>query len=124
MWAPDLKAELAKLDAHFFKLPEDVRARGLFAFASSPPTEGGFLTTQLWDRFLPAWRARSEEPPVRSPETDAKLMAAIEEMADAPETSDRVTADDASYVLSKRKIPVSSGKWRILPPGIEDKPGS
>jgi hypothetical protein len=121
IWAPDLKSELAKLDAHFSELPDDVRAQGMFSFASNPPVEGDFLTTQLWDRFLPAWRARLEEPLVRSPERDAKLMAALEEMAAAPEASDRVTADEASYVLSKRKIPVSSGKWRILPPGIEAK---
>jgi hypothetical protein len=123
IWAADLKAELAKLDAHFSELPDDVRAQGLFSFATSPPVEGDFLTTQLWDRFLPAWRARLKEAPVRSPKRDATLMAALEEMAAAPEISERVTADEANYVLSKRKIPVSSGKWRILPPGIEAKPG-
>jgi hypothetical protein len=48
---------------------------------------------------------------------------AIEEMAAAPETSDRVTADDTGDVLIKRRIPRSSSKWRIMPPPcIEDKP--
>ena len=37
IWAPDLKAELAKLDAHFSKLPENVKGQGMFSFASNPP---------------------------------------------------------------------------------------
>ena len=86
------------------------------------PPEGDFLTTQLWDRFLPAWRRRTEDPLVRSPDSDARLVAALEEMAAAPDSAEDVSADSANYVISKRKIPVSGGKWRILPPGIEDEP--
>jgi hypothetical protein len=123
IWAPDLKADLARLDAHFSKLPEHVRAKGLFSFASNPPQDGDFLTTQLWDRFLPAWRRRMEESPAPSPETHARLIAELDEMDSATETPAHVTTDNASYVISKRMIPVSSGKWRIMPPGIEDKPG-
>jgi hypothetical protein len=106
----------------FSRLPEEVRDQGMFSFAFNPPTEGDFLTTQLWDRFLPAWRRRTEDPPVRSPATDARLLADLDAMEAAPETREKVTTDNANYVMSKRKIPVSSGKWRILPPGIEDKP--
>jgi hypothetical protein len=124
IWAPDLKVELARLDTHFPRLPEAVKAQGLFSFASHPPTEGDFLTTRLWDRFLPAWRRRSENPPLRSPEADARLLASLDEMAGAPATSENVTADNANYVVIKRMVPISSGKWRILPPGTEDEPES
>ncbi len=36
VWAPDLKADLARLDAHFSKLPEKVKERGIFALATYP----------------------------------------------------------------------------------------
>jgi hypothetical protein len=124
IWAPDLKAELARLDAHFSQLPEQVRAQGMYSFAYNPPQEGEFLTTKLWDRFLPAWRRCTEESPAPSPEAHARLLAELDAMESAPETSAQVTTDNASYVISKRMIPVSSGKWRIMPPGIEDKAGS
>jgi hypothetical protein len=122
IWEPDLKAELARLDVHFSKLPDAVKAQGLFSFASNPPTEGDFLTTRLWDRFMPAWRRRLEKSPPRSPEADARLLAALDEMEAAPATSENVTADNANYVVIKRMVPISSGKWRILPPGSEDEP--
>jgi hypothetical protein len=124
IWAPDLKAELARLDAHFSKLPEHVRAQGMYSFASSPPEEGEFLTTQLWDRFLPAWRRRTEQTPASSPEAHAHLLAQLNAMDSAPETSAHVTSDNASYIIRKRMVPVSSGKWRIMPAGIGDKPGT
>lgn len=49
----ELKADLAKLDAHYSAFPADVRDRGIMTFAHNPPVEGDFLTTRLWDRFLP-----------------------------------------------------------------------
>src|SRR5262245_44060777 len=52
----DLKADLAKLDAHYSALPLDVRERGVMAFAQNPPPNTDFLVTRLWDRFLPRWR--------------------------------------------------------------------
>jgi hypothetical protein len=54
--ASDLKADLSRLDAHYVALPEAVRERGVMSFAHHPPEDTSFLTTQLWDRFLPAWR--------------------------------------------------------------------
>jgi len=55
VWAPELKTDLMKLDAHFSTFPESVKAQGIFAFASWPPEDDGFLTTRLWDRHLPEW---------------------------------------------------------------------
>jgi hypothetical protein len=96
----------------------------MYSFAYNPPQEGEFLTTKLWDRFLPAWRRCTEESPAPSPEAHARLLAELDAMESAPETSAQVTTDNATYVISKRMIPVLSGKWRIMPPGIEDKAGS
>lgn len=52
----ELKADLAKLDAHYSQLPEEVRQRGVMVFARRPPADEGFLVSRLWDQFLPEWR--------------------------------------------------------------------
>ena len=52
----DLKADLAKLDAHYSALPDEVKASGLHRFASNPPDDTSFLVTRLWDLYMPKWR--------------------------------------------------------------------
>jgi hypothetical protein len=54
--AAELKADLAKLDAHYSAFPEEVKATGFHGFATDPPESTDFLTTQLWDKHLPRWR--------------------------------------------------------------------
>ena len=52
----DFKEDMKKLDAHYSALPPEVRRTGLFNFASFPPDDQSFLTTRLWDKYLPTWR--------------------------------------------------------------------
>lgn len=55
IWAPELKADLARIDAEFLRLLEALKERGVFACAQYPPLSSDSITTQLWNRFLPAW---------------------------------------------------------------------
>src|SRR5208337_4578793 len=121
VWVPDLKADLAKLDAHFSKFPEKVKERGIFEFASNPPKGSDFLTTNLWDRFLPSWRKRGDKNPRRSRKADAELIEKLDAMERAPAAAHTVTTEEASFVISKRLVPVSLGKWRIVSPEVEEK---
>ena len=73
--AADLKADLKKLDEHYDALPEDTKKRGTMSFAPHPPFEGGFLVTELWDRFMsPIWREPKDAKPARDPELERKLV--------------------------------------------------
>lgn len=45
-----------ELDQHYSLLPEEIRERGVFSFATYPPTDSSFLVTQLWDKYLPLCR--------------------------------------------------------------------
>jgi len=122
IWSPELKADLMKLDAHFSAFPESVKAEGLFAFASWPPEDMGFLTTRLWDRHLPAWREILANEKKRAPssnEEHERLMAKLNEMDAAQPTERQVTIEEARFVKSERYVPISKGKWRLLPPGVE-----
>jgi hypothetical protein len=115
----DLKADLAKLDAHYSALPEEVRARGVMAFAHHPPPDGDFLVTRLWDRFLPKWRENIAREPL-GPEAHAKVLEHMKGMKQARpvggEAARNVDAQSAGFVMFERRVPARRGKWRLLPP--------
>lgn len=113
-----LKADLARLDAHFSALPSEVRARGLSEFATYPP-DGDFVATRLWDRFLPAWRRNQERRSARSPEGDRRTLAYLRRMEEAePDLAPQADVEDADFVQFSRRVPMTLGKWQLLPPEV------
>ena len=77
----DLKAELQKLDAYYSAFPEDVKAKGFYSYATMPPEDTGFLTTQLWDKYLPAWRHKDpDRPDLKDPAIPGRHHGAAEEI--------------------------------------------
>jgi len=119
----DLKADLANLDAHYSQLSDEEKLRGVMSFAHYPPVEGDFLASKLWDKLMrPEWRDWARKPPEeRSKESDAKIMAEIDEIAEAPRLSieDIRQFEEPEAVLVQRKVPLYRGKWRMLPPEVE-----
>jgi hypothetical protein len=119
----DLKADLRRLDDHYIQLPEEVRRQGIMTFAHDPPEEGDVVVTQLWDRFLPAWRSIKDgrhQRPKMSPEEEQRLLARFRREALGERTPSAIHIDDADFVMIQRTMPVQMGKWRILPPGVEN----
>lgn len=117
----ELKTDLARLDAHYAELPEDVREQGIVHFAPNPPREGVYLTSQLWDRFLPRWRDGASEV-VRSAETDRRIIERVSRLkreARAAESSERIDVQDADFVLVETSAPLRMGKWKLFPPEVE-----
>ena len=72
----ELKADLARLNELYLALPEAERAKSIFAYAAHPPDDGSFLTSHLWDIYLPYWRPNS---PNRS-EVPAEKRQALDEL--------------------------------------------
>lgn len=122
---PELKADLAKLDGFYSALPDDVRDRGLMSFAQNPPESVDFLTTRLWDRFLPRWRGNLRRPEL-PPEAHAKILEVFKEMKKAKElhgaAAAEVTTDNAGFVSLQMSVPARRGKWTLLPPEIRNHP--
>jgi len=56
----DLKADLKRLDELYLQLPAETREKGLYTFAQFPPDDSSYLTTRLWDAYLPDWRKDSK----------------------------------------------------------------
>ncbi len=106
----ELKADLARLDEHFSKLPDEVKLRGVMSFAHFPPADGDFLVSRLWD-----------QPQIKTKDEHSKLLTKLNEIADAPRMDDppEFSMETADAVMIKRSVPLYRGKWRMLPPEVE-----
>ena len=120
----DLKVDLAKLDAHYSLLSDEEKLRGVMSFAHYPPIDGDFLVSRLWDRLMkPEWREWAVRPhPITSKEDEAKIIAELNEIADAPRlnVATHVPLEEASAMVIKRRVPAYRGKWRMVPPEVEE----
>jgi hypothetical protein len=119
----DLKVDLAKLDAHYSQLSDEEKLRGVMSFAHYPPVDGEFLVAKMWDKLMrPEWRewASQKREPI-SKESDAKIIAEINEIADSPRSGMTVTDpfQEPDAVLVQRKVPLYRGKWRMVSPEVE-----
>jgi hypothetical protein len=116
-----LKADLGKLDEYYAQLPDEVKQRGVMSFAHYPPTNGDFLISQLWDKLMrPDWRETAAQPKEqRSKEEDAKIIAEIDQITNAPPANRDYPHDEVEAMVIKRSIPVQRGKWRMVPPEAE-----
>ena len=126
VWGLDLKADLKKINSHYEKLPESEKEKGVFSIAPEPPTVGGFLVSQLWDRFFPGWLSR-EKPTL--PQNDISKEKEIEEMnkliESTPLSPDEVDFDikNPDSLVLQRKVQHRRGKWWQLPKGLLNKKG-
>lgn len=121
----DFKADLAKLNEHYSKLPPEVTERGVMSFADVPP-HSGFLVTKLWDRFMRKdWRVNVHIP--RNPDLDARLVEHVNNIAEAglrQEPGQYPADGDNDFMVLEHSIPVKMGRWRLLPPEVENEPSS
>jgi hypothetical protein len=107
----DLKADLQKLDSYFSAQPQEVLDRGMMHFHL--PTDESYLTTRLHNLYLPGWRAGAKDDVKLSSEKEAELIREFKEAEQAPSAAP-VAADEAQFVILKRRVPVKMGKWRII----------
>jgi hypothetical protein len=121
LWAPKLKEDLGRLDAHYDKLPESTKAQGIMRFASTPPKEGDYLTAKLWDRYLPAWR----EPHVpTSDRMTAKAKTYAKALSDQAKPARKANglrsleSGPHDPVAFERHVHARKGKWQIMPPEL------
>jgi hypothetical protein len=110
----DLKADLKKLDEHYSRLPESELRKGLMKFAANPPDETEFLTTRLWDKYLPRWREKVSHVDLKDPEYEKRMLELVKSFDDsAPgiEPHDEHDVDKLDHVTFKRMVNPKKGKW-------------
>jgi hypothetical protein len=122
----ELKADLAKLDAHYDALPPEVKQRGVMTFALYPPADDAYLVTGLWDKHMsPTWRKDQAEPRPRpesrvSNDIIEQMRRFKEEGTPVPDSS-RVSSDEADHITIERKVLVQKGKWKRFPPEVVNR---
>ncbi len=123
--ADDLKADLGKLDAHFWGMPDDVKTSGFFRFAAYPPDDQSFLTTRLWDKHAPHWRENQGKASKKSrdKESEAKLVAEMKRIQDMAESAPPIqaaplTREDTMFVQIIHTPLRRKGKWTRYPDDV------
>jgi hypothetical protein len=115
----ELKADLAKLDAHYSLLPEDVKASGVYRFAASPPSDDSFLVTRLWDEHSPKWRRSQAEQKELTPELQRALLELVrrtKEESRPLDPAERLSFSETNFLQMERRIMPKKGKWVRVPP--------
>ena len=110
----DLKAEMKKLVEHYSRLPESDLDSGLINFAANPPDETDFLTTRLWDKYLPGWRNKISYIDHNDPEYNKKTIDMInsyDDTAPGVHSHDEHDVDKLHHVTVKRMVYPKKGKW-------------
>lgn len=115
---PELKADLKKIDAHFDKLPDELKAKSIFKFAAYPPEDVCPVLIRLWDKHLPSWRQQKAE----HKETPPELQKALVEMINKTQRDSKPvnaaqhpSIEDVDYVHISRQIYPKKGKWLRVP---------
>lgn len=123
VWGPDLKADLKRLNDHYMQLPQEVKERGVISFASKPPTEGGFLTSELWDILGASWRNKGENLSPLTNEANDKLVKLIKGFTEAPTLPpDKMpdSVDELDSLSIQRSIRKKKGSWYQIPKDLEN----
>ena len=121
----DLKADLRRLDEYFSAQPPEILERGVMYF-EPPHDDDSYLATRLWKRHLPRWKpGRGEPGEVKvSPEKMKELLDEFTAAAKAPEAArpegQEGSLEEPDFVMVQRMVPIKIGKWRILPPEVQE----
>jgi hypothetical protein len=120
----ELKAALGEIDGHQDRLPEGIKARGVLALGSFPPSTLENAVTKLWDTHMrPDWRKLADASERRLLDSGSLPdQSAVAEVNAKLEQARSIGAEEASgavenpdYVVIRRWIPATRGKWRTLP---------
>jgi hypothetical protein len=113
--APAMKADLAKLDAHYDALPAEEKEKGFHKIAKHPPLEGDYLIAKLWDKRGLEWRENALKPDPLDPERDAQIIAELKRMSDMAKATDvktRLSLEEIMFLTINRTIVRKKGKWK------------
>ncbi len=123
IWGPELKADLKRINEHYLKLPQEAKDRGVISFASKPPTEGDFLTAELWDMLSTSWRKKGENLAPLSDEANDKLLKHVKGFTDAPTLPpDRMLepTEKLDSLSIQRTIRRKRGSWYQVPKDLKN----
>lgn len=123
VWAPDLKADLARINAELSATSELERQEGLHKLAPHPPGDSTSLVVSLWEKHAPGAR---DERPLKTPldpEAEKRLVQHLKSFSEAPTAPDvaALSVDQLESVSIQRLVPAKKGNWWLIPKTVADK---
>jgi len=123
IWGPDLKLDLSKINEYFMAYPDEEKDRGIIAFANKPPTEGEFLTSELWDLLSTSWRNVNKNKAPLSEEANEKILKHVKGFTEAPTLPSELAPapnEEIDNMSIQRSIKKKRGSWYQIPKDYED----
>lgn len=121
----ELKSDLAKLDAHYNMLPDEVKDEGVISFAFHPPPDDTFLVTRLWDKHMaPQWREIQNTAKSLNRGAGKIIMQEVQRLkkeGNPVANESRVHSDEVDQLIIERKVYRQKGKWKRFPPEVVNK---
>lgn len=117
IWGGDLKEDLTNLNNHYSKLPDEIKQKGIYYFAASPPSDKKFLTSRLHEKYT-NFDFNSEINEFNEPRIDDEYINKIKPLLDAKSMGNDVLNFDSSnsdFMIIKHKMNKKKGSWYILP---------
>jgi hypothetical protein len=117
VWGPDLKADLKRINELHQAVPEEIRVKGIHAFAAYPPKDGDFLTAKLWDQMNNRWRD-AKKPNLDSPKLLAHIQETLRGMRESAASGTAKGPDDldaADALIIDRSVSKKRGSWYQMP---------
>jgi len=122
VWGEELKNDLKRLNKLYSGLSNETKEKGVMSFAGSPPKEGKYLVSTIWDHHLGKWREWPETKTSRDPEKDAKLVEELKKETDAyplPPNEVDVESEDVDMLSIQRIVRKKKGSWHQVPKDLE-----
>ncbi len=120
----ELKQGLRELDHYYTEHLDEIESVGLIQFAPYPPSDMHNSVTRLWDVYLPGWRELNLEQIKKNTNTLQDGSDIVTRLKKAQTQSIplgiHVDSEAADYSMISRMARIRKGKWRIMPPGVED----
>lgn len=123
IWAPELKVDLSNLNKLYSLLPQEEKDKGLYSFATYPPEDKTYLTTLLWDHFLPNWRItmKNKKKPIDD-EASKKLLKELQAHADSPQIKGSdidYNEENVKHMTLKRNVSKKRESWYQVPKSLK-----
>ncbi|MBU8920932.1 MAG: hypothetical protein KOO63_03630 [Bacteroidales bacterium] len=115
LWGYDFKKGLDQVDQYFDKFPDDVKAKGISAFASRPPKESSFLISDLWDRHCGDWRNTRSPMDRMTPDHEAQIVEQVTRWNKAQVLEDQSSSEEYGTEIFKHRVDRKRGKWWQVP---------
>lgn len=120
VWGPDLKKDLAGLNAHYSALPEETRQQGIYKFANRLPDESKGVMRALFERHVPALLQPPTfvDPARIAPDTHQRIVENMRQWEGAREGAPQ--GRELETLIIKRVVRKNRGSWTQVGPEIAD----